>query len=165
MCGIRWNSVKKDYRSCLNELAKMKDILVTTITFDENVNLHGKLKKPSEALKTANKIPCSKGETNYPKALSAVIKCIEEAILKHENYCTCILFLSDGQGGYPEKEIEKIVEMKNAGQKIIFYTIAFMAEEGEDDDMIKMITVVGGEHFKITSQKTGKEVFAQILGI
>lgn len=163
MMGSRWNSVKKDYNRCLSQLQKMKDILVTTITFDENVNVYGKYKSPAQALKEANKLPFTGGETNYPKALDAIITCMEELDNKYKEYCICLLFLSDGQGGYPEQGISKIMELKKAGRKIVFYTIALMTEE--DDDMKKMVTIVGGEHYKIESQEGATEVFTKILGI
>ena len=161
--GKRWKFVKNDYLNCLKVLAKMKDIIVSTITFDQDVYTNVEQKTPAQAIKQANNLVFGGGDTNYSKALDAMINCMEKVEDKYKNYCNCFLFLSDGQGGYPEEGIKKINKLKEAGKKIICNTIAFSTEE--DEDMMKMMKAVGGEHFNVSSEDGAKEVFKQILCI
>lgn len=163
MRGTKWRFVKEDYKKCLTKLTKMKDIIVSTYTFDDAVNVHVEQKKPSEALKLISKLPCTYKNTNYPKVLDVILNSIDRADEKYQHYINILLFLSDGQGGYPEKEVQRILEMKKAGRKILFYTIAFVADD--DDDMKRMVKELGGEHFEVSSDKGPIEIFNQILGI
>jgi len=163
MRGNRWKTVKKDYNRCLLLLSKMENIIVTTLSFDDCANFVGREKPPNEALKEAEKLPFTGGETNYTVALNAMVNCIDKVNSKYKDYCSCLLFLSDGLGEYPENEIKRINEMKKASKKIVFYTIAFLTTD--DETMKEMMKNTGGEHFKVKKADSVKSIFNEVLGI
>lgn len=163
MRGDRWESVKASYRKCLIDLMKMQSIIVTTFTYDDNVYPHVNMKSPSEALKEFEKLPFNKGEdTVYDNAMETIASTIEDMQGEYENYCTFVLFLSDGMAEFPRVPVNKMIELKRKGRKIVFYTIACVADD--DSTMVKMSKEIGGEHYKIAKPENSKFVFTRVLG-
>ena len=163
MRGPRWGAVKSGYRRSLAALSKMQDIVISTFTFDDRVNPHINFKTPIEAVNAITKLPFTGRGTNYRKALEIVVSLIEKRDPKFKDYLTCIFFLSDGEGGYPDKAIKTLKEMKASGYKILFNTIACATDE--EKEMVQMAKEVNGEHYKIINQKASEAVFLKILGI
>jgi len=73
------------------------------------------------------------------------------------------VFLSDGLSDYLDEAIKKLMQMREQGKKIIFYTIA--CETDEDEEMVKMATDLGGEHYKVATTEAFKLVFSAILKV
>lgn len=163
MKGSRWKSVIAGFKRGLRDLRAMKDVLVSAFSFDHNVNPHIKEKTPDQAAKIVDKMPFTMGETNYTKALETMLSYIENINPKFKGYCHCLMFLSDGQGGYPAEAVEKIVNMKKGGEKIIFYTIACNCDVGDEEDLMKMATAIDGDHYRIENQEASKLIFRQII--
>lgn len=162
MRGERWDAMKAGYRKCLSELKKMKNIIVTVFTYDDNVNPHASQETPIECIKKFEKLPFTQGETNYTKALEAMTNVMENVKEEYKEYCSFLIFLSDGEAEFPKEACAKIVQMKKSGKKIIFYTVACVTTD--DKSMTTMTREIGGEHFRISNPEGGKIIFTQILG-
>ncbi len=159
MKGLRWDSVKAGYKRCLEHLGKMKDVLISAFTFDDGPNPFVREKPPGQAVLTADKIPFTGKGTNYKRALEFAMGLVDRA--HNKDYLSCVLFLSDGMGGFPEDAMKHIANLKDAGKKILFYTIACVTTE--DDDMIKMDNLVRGAHYAFDNPETARRVFSAIL--
>lgn len=160
---MRWESVKKSYRKCLTDLMKMKDIVVTTFTYDSDVYPHVEQMVPGKAIKEIEKLPFNAGEsTLYTKAMEKIVESIEKFKKGDEEYCNFLIFLSDGIGEDPEEPVAKLMQMKEEGRKIVFYTIA--CDTTEEETMKSMSDRIGGEHRRITKPEDSIYVFTQILG-
>ena len=161
MKGSRWESVTTGFRICLEKIKKMKDVYVTAFTFDSKVNPFCRERVPMRAIAHAKEIPFSGKGTNYKRPLEYAMQIMKKS--KNQGFLCCLMFLSDGLGGYPTSSLEDLKEMRNSGTKIVFYTIA--CETDEDEDMIKMSRFMGGEHYKIINADASKAIFAAILNV
>lgn len=161
MKGPRWNAVKAGYKNCLMQLRRMKQVIVSAFTFDDKPNPFVHEKTPGEAVATAGNLPFTGKGTNYKRALEYVISLITKSL--HPDYLSCIIILSDGLGGYPEDTVATLCNLRERGRPILFYTIACVTED--DDDMVKMVTALEGDHYKIVSAEAAKQVFAAILEV
>ncbi len=162
MRGPRWEAVRCGYKRCLNCLAKMESIIVTTFSFDDKANPHINCRTPAEALRNSGKLPFTGKGTNYAKALEWAISCIEKRDAKFKDYMVCVLFLSDGEGGYPEAAVKRLEQMKSTGTRMLFYTIA--CSTFEDQDMIRMDKELGGEHYRVGDHSSAEAIFLRIIG-
>ena len=163
MRGVRWNSVKTSYKKCLTDLSKMKDIIVTTFTYDSDVYPHVDQMVPGKAIKEIEKLPFNAGsETFYTKAMDKIVESMENLKEDYKEYCSFLIFLSDGVGEDPEEPVAKLVKMKEEGRKIVFYTIA--CDTTEEETMKSMSDRIGGEHHRIKKPEDSQYVFTQILG-
>ena len=154
------------YKNCLGKLQRMKELVVSTFTFDDKPNPFLKEKTPSQALKQTSKLPFSGKGTNYQRAVEYVLFLMTRGLSEaHLDFLSCVIFLSDGQceGGYPDEGMHKLLAMKNEGRKLLFYTIACVTKE--DEDMKNMIRTVNGEHFNVHSSEAARQVFSIILGV
>ena len=165
MKGLRWNAVKYGYWTCLLQVKRMEEIAITSFAFDDSVVPHVNCVTPAEAITQAKKLPFKGRGTNYPKAVDQIIKYIEDRDPKYKDFLSCVLFLSDGQGGFPDKGIKKLIDLKTAGSKVIFYTIAVMCDASGDLDMSNMTKEIDGDHYKVTDASACKAVFLKILGV
>ena len=109
MKGSRWESVKIGFKDCLTRLIPMQDILVTALTFDNKPKLFCKEKSPLEAIDVSQDMPFTGEGTNYKRALTFAVDVIKKSTF--EDYLVCIVFLSDGLGGYPVNVISELKEM------------------------------------------------------
>ncbi len=166
MKGTRWEAVNKGYSHCLKCLEPMEGVLITTFTFDDMTYPHVKSKPPKAALKEFKRgLPFNAKGTNYARAMDWMVRSTEISQKGFSDKLCCIMFLSDGQGGYPQAAIDKLVEAKKRGDRTLFFTIACVTKEGEDAEMIKMAKEVGGAHYKLSNQEASVAVFVQILGV
>lgn len=161
MAGSRWNSVKTGFEDCLYKLKEMKDIIVTGLTFDSKPNPFCHEKTPTEAIKAAKDMPFTGSGTSYKRALEYTSGVIKKS--NYKDHLVCIILLSDGLGGYPDRVITEFKEMMEKGRKFLFYTIA--CENNEDNDMMRMAEELNGEHFKVDSPEAIKVVFSNILAV
>jgi len=161
MKGARWDAVRIGYDTCLKKIQSMTNVFVSAFSFDIKVNPFCKEKVPAVAMVNSVKIPFTGKGTNYKRALEYAISLMKQT--KRKDYLTCVMFLSDGLGGYPDEGVKEILQMKEDGRKIIFYTIA--CETDEEEDMIKMATDLGGEHYKVTTAEASRIVFSAILSV
>lgn len=161
MKGARWNSVKAGYKNCLAQLKKMPEVIVSAFTFDDKPNPFVREKTPAMAATTAERLPFSGKGTNYKRALEFVINIIQKT--QHPDYLSCILFLSDGMGGYPEEALQQMIDMRESGKKMALYTIACVTKE--DEDMIKMAKMLDGEHYAFENAEAATKVFSAILRV
>ena len=161
MKGSRWESVKFGYQECLGKLRYMKEVVITALTFDNKPNPFCVEKTPDQALKDSMVIPFSGTGTNYKRCLEYVMGIISKTV--YPNYLICMLFLSDGLGGYPSRIIEEFKDLKERGTNFLFYTIACQTDD--DDDMMRMSTELKGEHFAVDSPEGIKNAFSEILTI
>lgn len=161
MKGARWDAVRIGYDTCLKKIQYMSHVLVSAFSFDIKVNPFCKEKVPTVAIDNSVKIPFTGKGTNYKRALEYAINLMKQT--KRKDYLTCIMFLSDGLGGYPDEGVKEILQMKEAGRKVLFYTIA--CETEEEEDMIKLATELGGEHYKVTAAEASRVVFSAILSV
>ncbi len=162
MRGKRWKAVTEGYTRCLAVLEKMEEIIISTLTFDQKPNLHGAEKTAAAALANAKKLPFTAGDTNFDAALQMALDLISKSQSpQYANYLNVILLLSDGVGGYPTEQVQKILTMRENGKKVLFFTIA--CETEEDQDMIKMAQQLKGEHFKAADALAIKQLFAKII--
>eukprot|EP00826_Nyctotherus_ovalis_P053874 TRINITY_DN7031_c0_g2_i2.p1 TRINITY_DN7031_c0_g2~~TRINITY_DN7031_c0_g2_i2.p1 ORF type:complete len:458 (-),score=163.29 TRINITY_DN7031_c0_g2_i2:515-1888(-) len=161
MKGARWDAVKIGYDTCLKKIQYMSNVFVSAFSFDTKVNPFCKEKVPAIAIANSVKIPFTGKGTNYKRALEYAISLMKQT--KRKDYLTCMMFLSDGLGGYPDEGVKEILAMKDAGRKAIFYTIA--CETDEEADMIKLATELGGEHYKVTTAEASRVVFSAILSV
>jgi Mg-chelatase subunit ChlD len=161
MKGTRWDAVRIGYDTCLKKIQYMSNVFVSAFSFDIKVNPFCKEKIPAVAIANSVNIPFTGKGTNYKRALEYAINIMKQT--KRKDYLTCIMFLSDGLGGYPDEGVNEIIQMKDAGRKVIFYTIA--CETDEEEDMIKLATELGGEHYKVTTAEASRIVFSAILSV
>lgn len=161
MKGARWDSVVVGFSTCLHRIKRMKEVCVSAFTFDVKPNPFCRERSPHQAILTLNQIPFTGKGTDYKRALKYAIALMNKA--KHNDYLVCIMFLSDGFGGYPTECINELRTMKTKGKKILFYTIACDTEE--ETEMIKMTKELEGEHYKVTDPEAAKFVFANILNV
>lgn len=159
--GDRWDAVVAGYDSCLKLLAKMEKVSVTALTFDIRVNLFCQDKTPAEAIEQHSELPFTGKGTNYKGPLETAINIAKNSV--HNDYLLCMLFLSDGIGGYPEDAINELKTMRQEGRKILFYTIACATDE--DQDMIRMAENLEGEHYKVIDAEASSLVFSTILNV
>jgi uncharacterized protein YegL len=161
MRGRRAKAVEQGFERCVTLLKAMPEIVVSSFTFDDKCTDHIKQMEPTACLKSKTKMPLTFGEkTDYRAALQKVLSIIEKD-KAHEEYLQCILFMSDGKGGYPESEVEALAKMKEAGKKMIFITLA--CETEEDEDMAQMAGKMKGEHYKCTDADAMKTAFMKII--
>ena len=163
MRGTRWESVMIGYKTFLNKVKNMKNITITTFTFDTRVNPFGKEESVEKALEEADKIPFSGKGTNYSRAMKHAIEIFDKSETKDN--LVCIMFLSDGLGGYPDEAIETLMKMREDGRRFVFYSIGCATDEKEDEDMIGMATSLGGEHYRVIDAEAARIVFPAILNI
>eukprot|EP00826_Nyctotherus_ovalis_P028388 TRINITY_DN2242_c0_g4_i2.p1 TRINITY_DN2242_c0_g4~~TRINITY_DN2242_c0_g4_i2.p1 ORF type:complete len:391 (-),score=137.65 TRINITY_DN2242_c0_g4_i2:164-1336(-) len=161
MKGSRWESVKIGFEDCLYKLKMMEDIVVTGITFDNKANTFCQEKSPTEAIVAAKSMPSTGEGTSYKRALYHALDAINNT--SHPEYLICIVFLSDGLGGYPELAVSELREMIDQGKKLMFYTIA--CETDEDADMMRMAEDLNGEHYRVNSPEGIRLVFTKILAV
>lgn len=162
MKGKRWRAVLEGYRRCLKKLQGMENIIVSTVSFDNKANIHGKEKTVVQAQAVQKSIPFTKGGTSYQIALEVTLDIISTGLSsKFANYLSVILFLSDGVGNYPKAEIARINELKKNEKKIMFYTIA--CETEEDEDMMNMTKALQGEHYQVKDAEAIKNLFQRII--
>lgn len=166
MRGVRWDSVKEGYKKCLTKLQRMKDVLVSAFTFDDKPNPYVKEKTPAQALKQTNNIPFTGKGTNYQRAVEYISFLMTKGLSQGRlEYLSCIMFLSDGvcEGAYPDEGLRRLLASKNEGRKMLFYTIACATHE--DEDMKRMVSTMGGEHYNVSNPEATRQVFAIILGV
>jgi Mg-chelatase subunit ChlD len=161
MKGSRWDAVTIGYDSFMKNVKNMPEIYISAFTFDTKVNPFCKERTVDEAIECSSQIPFTGKGTNYKRALEYAINLIEKST--HPDHLVCIMFLSDGLSTYPAESVKRLMEMREQGKKIIFYTIA--CETDEDEDMIKMATQLEGEHYKVTAAEASRLVFSAILKV
>lgn len=161
MKGPRWNSVMVGFNTCLKRIKQMKDVYVSAFTFDDKTDVLCVEKTPIEAAGVSGHVAFTGRGTDYTRALDNIIEIAKNS--KYPDNLVCIIFLSDGLGGYPEEGIKELKKLRNQGKKILFYTIACVTDE--EEDMIKMSEELQGEHYKVTDPNGAKLVFATILTV
>lgn len=164
MRGARWTSVKYGYKKFLGEIKKMNNVIVSTFSFDGNINHHIKAVNPSEAYELIEKIPNTLGQdTNYIMAMETMVEYMQNSGGEYDNYCRFLVFLSDGGGDFPKASLTKIQKFKKEGMKMVFYTVSCATDE--EETMIEMAKTLNGEHYKVMSPEASKIIFTQILGV
>lgn len=161
--GKRWRSVGDGYLRCLNLLQGMTEIVITSFTFDDKTYEYIKEKDPQTALKKKEKMPFQRGTaTDYQVAMDKVVSLLStEGDEKFKDYLACVMFLSDGKGGYPTSSVEHLLKLKKDGRKIMFFT--FACETEEDEDLKQMAKAIGGDHYKVLDAEAMKSAFQTIL--
>eukprot|EP00826_Nyctotherus_ovalis_P043337 TRINITY_DN4552_c0_g1_i14.p1 TRINITY_DN4552_c0_g1~~TRINITY_DN4552_c0_g1_i14.p1 ORF type:complete len:435 (-),score=147.43 TRINITY_DN4552_c0_g1_i14:28-1332(-) len=152
MKGSRWEAVMTGFDICLQKIKRMENVFVSAFTFDTKVNPFCRERHPSRAIAHSKQIPFTGKGTNYKRPIEYAISLMEKS--HHPEYLTCMMFLSDGLGGYPTDSMKALKRLRSRGRKMIFYTIA--CETEEEADMMHMSTDLGGEHYKITSAEASK---------
>jgi len=161
MKGTRWDSVIVGLSECLDRIKRMKQVCVSAFTFDIKPNPFCRERNPHQAIANSSQIPFTGKGTDYKRALKYATALINKT--RHPDYLICIMFLSDGLGGFPKECIEELKEMKEKGRKILFYTIA--CDTDEESDMMLMARELQGEHYKVTNPEAAKVIFASILRV
>lgn len=161
MAGARWDSVVVGLFTCLKRIRRMVDVCVSAFTFDTKPNPFCRERTPQQAIVNAERMPFTGKGTNYMRALEYAISLVNKT--RKENHLLCLLFLSDGLGGYPVDQVEKLKAMRKKGKKILFYTIACVTDE--EKDMMRMATELQGEHYKVTNEEASRLVFSTILNV
>jgi uncharacterized protein YegL len=161
MKGSRWNSVKIGFEDCLYKLKTMEDIVVTGVTFDNKANTFCQEKSPAEAIIAAKNLPSTGEGTSYKRALYSALDAINRT--NHPDYLICIVFMSDGLGGYPDLAVSELKDMLEEGKKLLFYTIG--CETDDDADMMRMAENLNGEHYRVNSPEGIRLVFTKILAV
>lgn len=161
MKGSRWDAVTTGFDICLQKIKRMENVFVSAFTFDTKVNPFCRERHPTRAIAHSKKIPFTGKGTNYKRPIEYAITLMEKS--ENPGYLTCLMFLSDGLGGYPKESMNALKRLRSKGRKMIFYTIA--CETEEEADMMQMSTEMEGEHYKITSAEASKIVFAAILNV
>ena len=162
MRGRRAKAVEAGFERCVSLLQTMSEILVSSFTFDDKTTNHLRLIDPQSAMKNKVKMHLTMGEkTDYRVAIEKAISLIQEAETTHPDYLNCLLFMSDGKGGYPEEQIKVLEQMKAAGKKMLFITLA--CETEEEEDMTKMARALQGEHYKVTDADAMRNAFLKII--
>lgn len=161
MKGSRWESVRAGFNDCLEKLRPMKEVVVTGLTFDNKPNVFCREKTPDQAIRSAREMVFTGTGTNYKRCLEYALGAITKGT--HPDYLFCLMLLSDGLGGYPDRAIEEIKELRREGMKILFYSIA--CETEDDVDMMQIAIGLEGEHFKVNGAQGMKGAFTRILGV
>lgn len=161
MKGSRWDSVKFGFNACLERLVPMKEVIVTGLTFDNKANLFCRECPPDQAIRQGRDMPFTGTGTNYKRCLEYAMGVITKT--SHVDYLICMILLSDGLGGYPDRVIEELKDLKEQGKKFLFYSVA--CETEDDGDLMRMATELKGEHFKVESAEGIKKAFTNILGV
>jgi uncharacterized protein YegL len=161
MKGKRWEAVNIGLQACLRKLKPMKDNLVSGFTFDDQVNPLCRERPTANAVAIFKRLPFTARGTNYKRALEYGLKLITTS--KSKSYLHCVLFLSDGTGGYPKDVVLQLKDMKEKKRNILFYTIA--CETDEEKDMIRMAEELSGEHYKVAAAEAARVVFTSVLGL
>lgn len=161
MRGRRAKAVEQGFERCVTLLKAMPEIIVSSFTFDDKCTEYTRTIEPAALLKSKKKMTLTFGEkTDYKAALEKVISYINDD-KAHEDYLTCIIFMSDGKGGYPDEEVKILEKMKSDGKKMLFITLA--CETEEDEDMSNMAQKMKGEHYKCTDADAMKTAFMKII--
>jgi uncharacterized protein YegL len=161
MKGSRWDSVKVGYNDCLEKLKPMKEVIITGLTFDNKPNVFCRERTPEQAIRVQRDMLFTGTGTNYKRCLEYTLGVITKAV--HSNYLFCMILLSDGLGGYPDRVMEDFKDLREQGKKFLFYSIA--CETDDDEDMIRIATELQGEHFKVNGVEGMKSAFSRILGV
>ena len=161
MKGSRWEAVKLGFTTCLQKLKHMKEIQVSAFTFDDKPTLFCREKTPKDVIPKIKNLPFTGNGTNYKRAMDFTISLIAKA--QKYSYLSCVLFLSDGLGGYPQDSVNELLVLKGKGRKIAFCTIA--CETDEDNDMMLLANGLRGEHYKLINLEASKVIFSTILQI
>lgn len=161
MKGSRWDSVRAGFNDCLEKLRPMKEVIITGLTFDNKPNVFCREKTPDQAMRDAHNMLFTGTGTNYKRCLEYIYGAITKAA--HGDYLFCIILLSDGLGGYPDRVIEDFKDLREQGKKFLFYSIA--CETDDDEDMIRIARELQGEHFKVSGVEGMKSAFSRILGV
>jgi uncharacterized protein with von Willebrand factor type A (vWA) domain len=161
MKGTRWDSVIVGLSECLDRIKRMKQVCISAFTFDIKPNPFCRERSPHQAIANSNQIPFTGKGTDYKRALRYATALINKT--RHPDYLVCIMFLSDGLGGFPKECVEELKEMKEKGRKILFYTIA--CDTDEEGDMMYMARELQGEHYKVMNPEAAKVIFASILRV
>ena len=162
MRGRRAKAVEAGFERCVSLLQTMTEIAVSSFTFDDKTTPHLKLVDSQTAAKSRTKMKLTMGEkTDYTVAIEAMINLIKEAEQAKPDYLNCLLFMSDGKGGYPEEQIKVLEKMKADGKKLLFITLA--CETEEEEDMTKMAKALQGEHYKVTDAEAMRNAFLKII--
>lgn len=161
MKGARWDAVKFGYMVCLDRIKAMTDVVVSAFTFDTVPNPFCKERTPKVAIAYSRDLPFTGRGTNYKRALRYAISLMKKS--RHKDYLFCLMFLSDGLGGFSEEPVNELREMKRRGKKVLFYTVAF--KTSRDQEMLKMASMLQGEHYKITNTRAANIIFSTILTV
>lgn len=161
MKGSRWDSVRAGFNDCLEKLRPMKEVIITGLTFDNKPNVFCREKTPDQAIRDTHNMLFTGAGTNYKRSLEYTYEAITKAA--RSDYLFCIILLSDGLGGYPDRVIEDFKDLREQGKKFLFYSIA--CETDDDEDMIRIATELKGEHFKVSGVEGMKSAFTRILGV
>lgn len=161
MKGSRWESVKIGLNDCIEKLRPMREVLITGLTFDNKPNPFCREKAPEQAIRSVKDMAFTGEGTNYKRCMEYTLGVITKAA--HQEYLFCMILLSDGLGGYPDRVIEEMKDLREQGVKLLFYSIA--CETDDDEDMIRIATELEGEHFKANGPEGMKGAFTRILGV
>ena len=161
MKGSRWNSVKLGFEDCLYKLKDMEDIVITGITFNNKANTFCQEKSPAEAIIAAKNMPPTGEGTSYSRALYHALEVINRTA--YPSYLVCIIFMSDGLGGYADLAVSELKDKLEEGKKLLFYTISYEADD--DNDMIRMAEDLNGEHYRVNNLEGIQLAFTKILAV
>jgi hypothetical protein len=161
MRGTRWRQLGFAYRTFIQLVQDMSAVVISTLTFDENVRVFFKELPPKEALKKGEKLPFGGGGTNFSRALKEVTALLTAGSPAYADYLGNIIFFSDGQGDSPRTELTDLVVLKNTGKPVTINTIA--CETEDEDDLVNMACALEGQHFNTSSATALSKIFESIL--
>ena len=169
MEGKKWQDLKKSIKDVLSQISdNSKDHLVSIINFSTKAIIEYKYQKSD--IIDVESLTFFKGDgTNF----CAVF---DEAVLLMDNdvsdFSTFMVFMTDGQGSYPEEQIKKMksiaTSLKFLKNQFKFFGLVFNAGKQEDEKTMKRIVLeLGGEiKFAINGEELKKryaEIFTKSL--
>lgn len=161
MKGNRSRAMEKGFNRCVNVLKQMKDIMISCFMFDDIVTEHCKFQTPIDILRDKKPMKFSwRNDTQFSLAMDQTIKMMT-IDNPYPDYMSCIVFMSDGDGGYPEKELNKLLEMRKSGRQIMFMSFALMTTE--DANMLKMAKLLDGEHYSVSDADSLTAAFLRVV--
>lgn len=162
MEGARWDSTVDGYIECVKRLNGMENVIISGFSFDSIRSPFCREKVPAKATIDKSSIPCTKKKRKYERALKYISQIIERS--QYKDYLSCMIFISNGSGGYNETYSIDLLKLIGEGRKFVSYIIG-AACNVDEDDLIKLTRDLKGEYYKVHEPETIRDALLSILDL
>jgi uncharacterized protein YegL len=158
MAGTAWKDLIQavqqflTHRQALNTIDRITIIRFSDKTDDVCVN------EDIKNVKLTN-IKDPAGQTSFSKAFARVNECIKQTKTTALNYA--IIFMTDGDDHYPEKELNQLV--KEHGANIRFWTLVLGVLDGKATKILEQISdKMHGSYYNLAASSELSHIYAEI---
>jgi len=161
MAGTRWNYTVDGYIECIKHLNGMTNIIISGFSFDTIRNPFCREKVPAKAPINKMLIPYTGKARKYERALKYTAQIIKRCLNK--DYLSCVILISNGSGGYTDKDSKELLKQIEGERKMVTYIIGAACNKGEDKDMIKLARDLNGEYYSVAEPEIIGDVLLSVL--